>query len=180
MQSNAKILLETHIVSPGKEILLHFDTHADCLPWFWSVIATGAIPVISTPLATDPTAKIRHLEHLQKILNKPKILTLRRLANAFTAVQGLDVVTVESITKLHETSMAQRNGYTNGSIAKNAELAFLMLTSGSTGNAKAVEERHSQVIAAVRGKIDTLGSAKDDVFLNWIGKLANLLLLYPL
>ena len=45
-----------------------------------------------------------------------------------------------------------------------------MLTSGSTGHAKAVELRHDQVIAAVRGKIDAFGSSIDDVFLNWIGK----------
>lgn len=57
------------------------------------------------------------------------------------------------------------------------DLAVLMLTSGSTGNAKAVCLRHDQIIQSVRGKSHHLGLTHDDILLNWIGMdhVANLI-----
>lgn len=49
------------------------------------------------------------------------------------------------------------------------EPAVLMLTSGSTGNAKAVPLLVSQVMSAIRGKSDVIASTPKSVFLNWIG-----------
>ncbi|XXH01444.1 hypothetical protein Hte_007804 [Hypoxylon texense] len=46
---------------------------------------------------------------------------------------------------------------------------MLMLTSGSTGNAKAVRLTHKQVIAAVTGKASVRPLPRDGPFLNWIG-----------
>lgn len=43
-----------------------------------------------------------------------------------------------------------------------------MLTSGSTGNTKAVCLRHGQIVAAVEGKTSHLDVTRDDIFLNWI------------
>lgn len=43
-----------------------------------------------------------------------------------------------------------------------------MFTSGSTGNAKAVVLRNSQIKAAVAGKISHHGTRKSDVFLGWV------------
>ncbi|KAF2963097.1 hypothetical protein GQX73_g10464 [Xylaria multiplex] len=49
------------------------------------------------------------------------------------------------------------------------EPAFLMLTSGSTGNAKAVCLSHYQVLSAVRGKASVRTVPEGRPFLNWIG-----------
>ena len=56
-----------------------------------------------------------------------------------------------------------------GASKDESELAALMLTSGSTGNAKAVCLRHGQMINAVRGKSAYHGTRSGDTFLNWIG-----------
>ena len=56
-----------------------------------------------------------------------------------------------------------------GASKKETELAALMLTSGSTGNAKAVCLRHGQLISAVQGKSAYHGTHSSDTFLNWIG-----------
>ena len=55
--------------------------------------------------------------------------------------------------------------------------AVLMLTSGSTGYAKAVCLRHDQIIKSVQGKCRHLGLTSADTFLNWIGMdhVANLI-----
>ena len=47
--------------------------------------------------------------------------------------------------------------------------ALLMLTSGSTGNAKAVVLRHEQIIASVAGKASARQLPRDQPFLNWVG-----------
>ncbi|RYP50582.1 hypothetical protein DL768_003927 [Monosporascus sp. mg162] len=52
---------------------------------------------------------------------------------------------------------------------KNGDLAMLMLTSGSTGNAKAVRFTHRQVLDAVAGKAAVRVLPPDRPFLNWIG-----------
>jgi acyl-CoA synthetase (AMP-forming)/AMP-acid ligase II/thioesterase domain-containing protein len=48
-------------------------------------------------------------------------------------------------------------------------VAALMLTSGSTGAAKAVCLSHEQVLVACTGKLSMMPLASDDVVLNWIG-----------
>jgi acyl-CoA synthetase (AMP-forming)/AMP-acid ligase II len=49
------------------------------------------------------------------------------------------------------------------------DIAVLMLTSGSTGNPKAVCLRHGQILASLKGKAKHHGTTEDDVFLNWTG-----------
>ncbi|PHH75740.1 hypothetical protein CDD82_4306 [Ophiocordyceps australis] len=56
---------------------------------------------------------------------------------------------------------------TNGTHDK--DLAMLMLTSGSTGNAKAVCLSHAQVLASVSGKAAVRKLPQGRPFLNWIG-----------
>lgn len=47
--------------------------------------------------------------------------------------------------------------------------AIFMLTSGSSGNAKAVCLRYGQLLDALHGKSKHHGTTPDDTFLNWIG-----------
>ena len=65
------------------------------------------------------------------------------------------------------------NGHRNETLDNNAhsveDLAVLMLTSGSTGNAKAVSLRHGQIIQSVKGKSQHLELCSADTLLNWIG-----------
>ncbi|KAF2150322.1 putative polyketide synthase PksJ [Myriangium duriaei CBS 260.36] len=48
-------------------------------------------------------------------------------------------------------------------------VAALMLTSGSTGNAKAVCLTHQQILAACKAKLTALPASRDSTLLNWIG-----------
>ena len=56
-----------------------------------------------------------------------------------------------------------------GRLMQQTDLAALVLTSGSSGNAKAVCLEHGQILAAVSGKTSHHGTRSDDTFLNWIG-----------
>ncbi|CCT61194.1 hypothetical protein IAQ61_004987 [Plenodomus lingam] len=71
--------------------------------------------------------------------------------------------TFNRISTRKDTNFGQTNGVNGG------DLLMLMLTSGSTGNAKAVCFTHEQVLAAVAGKSSIRWLPRDRPFLNWIG-----------
>lgn len=56
----------------------------------------------------------------------------------------------------------------NDSICSTEGVAVLMLTSGSTGNAKAVCLTHKQIFAAIRGKLSRMPLPQGSALLNWI------------
>lgn len=58
--------------------------------------------------------------------------------------------------------------HTNGAICSTEGVAVLMLTSGSTGNAKAVCLTHKQIFAAIRGKLSVMPLPQGSALLNWI------------
>ena len=61
------------------------------------------------------------------------------------------------------------NSHLNGAICSTEGVAVLMLTSGSTGNAKAVCLTHKQILAAIRGKLSGMPLPQRSALLNWIG-----------
>ncbi|KAG5954132.1 putative NRPS-like protein biosynthetic cluster [Claviceps cyperi] len=173
-KTNATLLLRSRTVSKGVCVLLHFNSHIEYVEWFWSVIAAGGVPVVSTPLASDPAARRKHLDHIDCLLEHPKVLTSMKLVGELTAIDvPLDLVLVEQLPVIgHPEVSFDPHSIPNG-VSMGAEgdsdLAFLMLTSGSTGNAKAVECGHAQTMISMRGKSSALKSTNRDVFFSWIG-----------
>ncbi|KAJ5933079.1 acetyl-CoA synthetase-like protein [Penicillium verrucosum] len=147
-------------------VLLHFDTQSEAVLWFWAVTLAGLIPCMSTPFVVDEGKRKKHILHLQALLDKPLILTSERLLPEFRGVEGLALHSVESLGDKRPTNPAMN---LPGPLKDPEQTALLMLTSGSTGNAKAVPLRHGQILAALRGKASHYGSRPDDVFLNWVG-----------
>ncbi|ORY60864.1 uncharacterized protein BCR38DRAFT_300109, partial [Pseudomassariella vexata] len=172
-KERAQLLLNHHIVSPGEIVILHLETHIDYVTWFWSVLVASGVPVISTSLPTDPTVKTSHLEHLQKLLKTPKVLTTKRFSNEFTLFSTSDLFLVEELIssehQSHVTASTTSTLYGNGGVSRDTyDLAFLMLTSGSTGFSKAVEQHHRQVIASSHSKMEMMDVTSEDIFFNWI------------
>ena len=163
-KAKAQLVDSIHGLSSGSVVLLHFDEHSDNIEWFWAVTLAGYLPAISTPFVNDIDQRKKHLIHLNDLFSKPTILTRGKLIPDF---MGLDQLKIHSIEDLvltkHKIEPKRRRGKANN------DLAALMLTSGSTGNAKAVCLSYGQILAAVRAKSKHNGTTRDDVFLNWIG-----------
>ena len=60
------------------------------------------------------------------------------------------------------------NGHSRTTTSSTRGVAILMLTSGSTGNAKAVCLTHKQILAAIRGKLCGMPLPQGTALLNWI------------
>lgn len=159
----SRLLHSIQNISLNSIILLHFSTQHENISWFWACILGGFIPAISTPFVADTAQRKKHLLHLHKLLNGPVILTNDRLTPEFLGLEELSLHTVESLCPLEDAPQV------TVSLNGPGDIAALMLTSGSTGNAKAVPLRHGQLINAVEGKSRHHGIKEGDVFLNWIG-----------
>ena len=150
--------------------LLHFDNHKDGVEWFWSVIAAGYTPAISTPFANDLGQRKKQILHLKALLKDPVILTTEKLAPEFLGLGGLHLEKIEAIQHRRANSSSTPDLSLLAGCLKNTETtAVLMLTSGSSGNAKAVCLRHGQLLRSVNGKSKHHETTKSDTFLNWIG-----------
>jgi acyl-CoA synthetase (AMP-forming)/AMP-acid ligase II/acyl carrier protein len=164
-KEKSRLLYSINGISHNSIVLLHFDSQRESIVWFWACTLAGFLPAISTPFVADGVQRKKHLLHLQALLNQPVVLTTTKLVPEFLGVEALSLHTVESLV----SSDNQEAVEFPVPIKSRDETAVLMLTSGSTGNAKAVPLRHSQLIAAVKGKSYHHDTRRGDVFLNWIG-----------
>ncbi|KAI0411468.1 acyl-protein synthetase [Xylaria grammica] len=96
-----------------RPVMLHLHDSYDLPVWFGATMLADGLPVPSPPLSSDPHQRKNHLEGLSKLLDS--LICIARTIDA--------------------TSTKSRKNI------KQYSLAMLMLTSGSTGNAKASSTR---------------------------------------
>lgn len=155
-------------------ILIYTDNDLDAIHWFWTVVCAGGIPCLCTKLPEDPNQRSAQIDNLKVTLNDPIILTSRKQTAQFQGVDGLRIYSFYSIEKRRVHYLGQRGKappfpsslYHPGHLKDPSNLAVLMLTSGSTGNPKAVCLTHYQILSSVRGKSDMHLTTSRDVFLN--------------
>ncbi|KAK1145517.1 putative NRPS-like protein biosynthetic cluster [Aspergillus melleus] len=150
-EGNAGRLRQCGITAPGTIVLLHFESNLDSIIWYWSTLLTGAIPVITGPGMFSPNVgdRKKHLIHLYNTLGAPNCLTREALKAPFTEQIGhrrIECFTIEDLV---------RNPVTDAVPTLHpspSDVVALMLTSGSSGQAKAVPLTHRQLLAAFQGK----------------------------
>ena len=149
----------------GSVVFLHFGSFQESVQWFWAVVLAGLLPAVSTPLPVDQNRRLSHLEHVRDMLQQPIILTSADLAEDFRGVQNVDLHTVDHFQPAQNDEDWEPAGRGKSPL----DPATLMLTSGSSGNAKAVVLRHEQIVASIEAKSTFFATTATDVFLNWIG-----------
>lgn len=193
-RTNSTLLHRNLGIKPQSNVVLHFKTHLENIVWFWSVVVAGYVPVISTPFANDTEQRKRHIFHLETLLDHPTWITMQDLLPEFLDVKSPNMFTVENIgsiergasfvhcgdvprpTEASVIPVPSQNASPHpdphqepGRLKQRTDLAVLMLTSGSSGNSKAVRLEHGQILAAISGKSSHHGTGPGDTFLNWIG-----------
>lgn len=156
----------------GAPVLLHLDDHRDAIVWFWAVLLADGLPVLSPPFSNVPEHRQQHTRWLSTLLESPLCITRARCVHLFDGSHTLNVLTIEALLRKDiEAFLRDDRHGTAGECGKSSieAPAVLTLTSGSTGNAKAVCTTHRQILAAIRGKAACRALPPERPFLNWIG-----------
>ncbi len=126
--------------------------------------------VLSTGLPDDdvngPTAK--SLDDTRNILAESINGATNGLANDVEndGINGHTEIAVKRLTD--GLSHCHTNSHKNLATCSTEGVAVLMLTSGSTGNAKAVCLTHKQLFAAITGKLSGMPLPQGSALLNWV------------
>jgi acyl-CoA synthetase (AMP-forming)/AMP-acid ligase II/thioesterase domain-containing protein/acyl carrier protein len=165
-QQNADILRSQQGFNTDSPVLLRLDNHEAFLLWFWGVVLAGGIPVPLPPLSNVEEQRKKNIQHLSELFSDPICITRDELRPYFMPDKhNVKVYTLES---LREQSPTESPCHTCTGPETN-DPALLMMTSGSTGNPKAVCLSYTQIISAVAGKASVRQLPANKPFLNWIG-----------
>ncbi|MGD2115870.1 MAG: AMP-binding protein, partial [Acidobacteriota bacterium] len=152
-------------LGPGDRLILQLDRSRDFIPVFWGAILGGIVPVpISVPPTDEPdSAGARKLGNAWELLGRPWIAAGESVADRVRGLSrdgAFQVATAGELARGTPVSRPHR--------ADPEDLALLLLTSGSTGRAKAVQQSHLALLsrAAASARLDGFG--EDDVSLNWM------------
>lgn len=147
-------------LTPKDEVVLVLERQRQFLTAFWACVLGGFIPCPMSPQQADRERWAEQLGHVNTLLERPLVLTDASLAAELPPVDGLRVTTVES---LHGGDPA---GTTHSAAAE--DTALLVLTSGSTGNSKAVRLSHGNLLASMAGKNGHHRLTSADTTFNWV------------
>lgn len=153
--------------TPLKSVVLgSFSDHYSHIRLFWACVL-ARIPFCPLPaLHPDPSRQILLFEHLQRLFGEPTLVASKETLDHITAlVPTLRVLDYHRllVSSIGENPSGLLSGYTSPE-----ETVCYMLTSGSTGNAKAVTLDHATLLSSSRGKIERNGTTASSSFLNWI------------
>jgi acyl-CoA synthetase (AMP-forming)/AMP-acid ligase II/thioesterase domain-containing protein len=144
----------------GSKIALLMERPEEFLPAFWACLLGGFVPCPLVPLRDDAERWAAQLTHVTRLLGGPLLVTTEALRSELPYVPGLAVAALESLyrdepaERIHEADLE--------------DVALLVLTSGSTGNSKAVMLTHGNLLASMATKTKILEISDADTTLNWI------------
>ncbi|KAF4633294.1 hypothetical protein G7Y89_g4830 [Cudoniella acicularis] len=172
-KKNSVLIRSLEGFEEGRPVLLHLNDHWDTILWFWAVLLANGLPVLDSPFSNVDHHRHKHIKGLSDLLESPICITRAESLHLFDGSHTMRLHAVESLLATQglehgDGSYPSRRRYISG-IHQSAAPALLMLTSGSTGSAKAVRLTHKQVLAAVAGKASVRPLPSNRPFLNWIG-----------
>ncbi|MGW3043590.1 AMP-binding protein [Kitasatospora sp. NPDC001159] len=170
-QSHVELLQEAHRLltglrarglRPQDKVVLLLEDPADFLAAFWASQLGGFVPCPMAPLRADRNRWAAQLAHVDALLDKPLVVTDAALAAELPPVDGLTVTTTDALHQGGDEPAGEPHR------AAPEDVAVLVLTSGSTGNSKAVELSHANLLASMAGKNGYHRLTEADTTLNWV------------
>ncbi|RSM73383.1 non-ribosomal peptide synthetase [Amycolatopsis sp. WAC 01375] len=141
---------------PGDPIVLSGLPLSEFFPAFWGCVLGGALPVPMAGAAEDDTSR-RRLKYVAELLGDPLVL----VDGTAPGLSGLRLarVSTEPMSALPELGLHS---------PAPDDPALVMLSSGSTGAAKAIPLTHRGLMEFAAGSREALGLRPDDTTLNWL------------
>ncbi|KAK9696307.1 hypothetical protein K7432_012544 [Basidiobolus ranarum] len=158
-------------------VVLYFDNHQDTVELFWGSLMAGFIPCILGTLKGDDEKKEMELTHLNTLFNSPIFLCRQKdHGELLSLVPYLNVQLIDDLNIPKDVEANTNSSEPEPSLSLDFnnkdtqdDVAVLLLTSGSTGNSKAVELTHANVLAAIKFKVDDYHLKSTHTLMNWVG-----------
>jgi acyl-CoA synthetase (AMP-forming)/AMP-acid ligase II/thioesterase domain-containing protein len=145
---------------PGRKVALLLERPQDFIPTFWACALSGFVPCPLVPIRSDQNRWAAQLAHVDELLDGPLLVTVSSLREELPKVPGLAVVSLEDLPAEEPGPITHH--------ADPRDVALLVLTSGSTGNSKAVMLTHANLLTSMAGKAERQQLTARDVTMNWI------------
>ncbi|NEP14132.1 MAG: SDR family NAD(P)-dependent oxidoreductase [Symploca sp. SIO2C1] len=152
----------------GDRIILQIECLRDYFPTLWGCILGGIQPVTVAVAKTyqQPNAVVKKLYNTWELLEHPPILASESLLDPLQNLQqllplsGLQVLSVQRMKNYPATAEIHQT--------QPDDVAFLQLTSGSTGVPKCIQETHQGIVTHIHAAQQFNGYQADDVSINWL------------
>jgi amino acid adenylation domain-containing protein len=152
----------------GDSAILQIPSLADHFPALWACLLGGLRPVTVAvaPSYEEENAIVNKLLNVWKLLGRPPILTSDALRGSLSALKR--VQPTEELRVLSVSQMLQRPPAEQIHQSYPEEVAFLQLTSGSTGIPKCIQITHQGIIRHIHAAQQFNSYRPEDVSLNWL------------
>lgn len=155
-------------LQPGQRVILQIASLRDYFPTLWGCILGGIQPVTVAvaPTYTEKNAVVNKLYNTWELLEHPCILASDALVEPLGNLRSL-----LDIPELKICSVGELRNYSATSEfypSRPDEVAFLQLTSGSTGVPKCIQETHQGIIAHIHAAKQFNEYGNEDISLNWL------------
>ncbi|WP_375770491.1 amino acid adenylation domain-containing protein [Archangium gephyra] len=160
--------LRAHGLGSGARVILQLEDSRDYLGAFWACVLGGITPVtVAVPPAYTPEqALVKKLHGVWALLGRPPILTTAALAG--TLRQRQETLELDGLLALPVEELSGHPPAESIHPARPEDVAFLQLSSGSTGVPKCIQIRHVGVALHSWTSALRNGYSTRDVTLNWL------------
>ncbi len=153
-----------------QHVIIHMADIKQTLTAFWGALVAECIPVITSvpPVYSAESNEVVKLKNTWQLLNTPFVLVDQEVGgkleslNLFESSGGQTVLPVELLLDFAPLQIDS-----NFSVDPD-DVAFICLSSGSTGIPKCIQMTHRNVITRARGANRLFQSTPEDVILNWL------------
>lgn len=165
--------LQSQGLQKGDHAIVHLALPEEILPAFWGCVLAGAVPVITPvpPVYKDDASEVAKLRGVWDLLDQPLMVVSQNMQKGLNKTATFPELADGSGLAMYE-SLAASNGEecdgSNDVVCEPDDVAFICLSSGSTGVPKCIQMTHRNVLARGRATDQLCGNSTEDVILNWL------------
>ncbi len=159
--------LQARELRPGQTVAIMLPTGRDYFTSFFGVLAAGAIPVpIYPPVRASQIEE--HLRRHARILANARATVLITVPEAKPQAALLRLLLPDLGLITTAAELAASQAASARPLLRDADIALLQYTSGSTGHPKGVILTHANLLANIRAMGRAIQADSSDVFVSWM------------
>ena len=159
-------------MKPGEYVIIHMADIQQTLTAFWGALVAQCVPVITSvpPVYSLDSNEVIKLKNTWQLLGKSLVVADADVYEKLTQLNLFENSnsSTNALIMLDELTASKPVDVDADFAVDPDDVAFICLSSGSTGIPKCIQMTHRNVIARARGANELFKASKEDVILNWL------------